>query len=699
MRPLRRFSEKPVGRAVPALAVGLAVAGLALWARSDLAAASARPAAGERTAAVLLVEPGSGLCEPAEAARTPLCPDPVSRAEPEGRARRAIAEFIDAGRQLLLDGQIDAAERALSEARSGALAAGDHASLATALVDLAHVALARAQSSRAASLLEEARSATSCAIADPERSDLILAEAALSLRLGPAADRTPMPELETDLRAACRTARGRGDWQRASYALGLLGRLEEQQGRLGPATVATQEALRALSWPGPADPSLVYRWQRQAGDLLERAGRAGEALAAYGMAADALDQARTTSPAGAASSLEEAQAFYDDYLGRLLERVETLGPTAAAGELLRNSVLTADRLTALEFEAYFRSPCLPRAARTAELPPGVAAIYPLVFADRTEVLLLSGKSITRLGPYRVGREAVGRLVDELRRSIGKGTGNDYRTPAAALYDLLVRDASAAIGRDTATLIFVPVDSLRSVPFAALYDDRAHEHLIDRYAVAVAPTISLIASQPAAIRRPTLLAGLLTELGDAQTARQQLNAERTYLADQFAGRSVILADGAFTRANIRNSLALSNFDIVHVTSHADFSASVEGSFIQLADERLPLPAFLNLLELAKFRDRPIEILVLAACKTALGDASRDAALGLAGAGVKAGARSVLASLWRIRLDDATALTDAFYRELAAGQARAMALRKAQLAIKEKRDHPASWAPFVLIGNWR
>ncbi|HEX6112360.1 MAG TPA: CHAT domain-containing protein [Geminicoccaceae bacterium] len=654
----------------------------------------ASPAAGAHT----LLEPGARLCRNAETTVATQCPgserDGAIGRQP-ARWGAKVADRIDAGVRLLAEGRLEAAEAALEEARAGATEAGDEAALGTALLDLAHVALAQGQADRAGALLGEAQAAASC-IAPDQRVDLVLARAALVARL----PRSDAWDLEPDLCAACATARQRGDWRRASLALGLLGQLEERRGRYNRALAATDEALRALRWRGSADPWIEFRWQRQAGRLLELVGRRDQAISAYGAAADALERTRILSPADRELSPAMAAAFYDDYLARLFDRLGARESGTDAQDLLRRSVLTADRLTALEFERYFRSPCLPRASVAEPLPEGTAAIYPMVFADRTEILLIHGDDVIRFGPYAVGRARVQAWVEELRRLISQGTGNEYRTPAAALHDLLVREPSRALeGVDT--LIFVPVDSLRAVPFAALYDSAAQRHLVERYAIAIAPTLGLITSERSELARPEVLAGFLAELGEGRGAQAQLAAQRAYFEDQMAGRTVILADERFTRANLRAELEGSAFNIVHVTSHADFSADVEGSFIQLADERLPLPDFLDLLERAKFRARPIELLVLAACRTAVGDASRNASLGLAGAGVKAGARSVLASLWRVGLQDATALTTAFYRALAAGRGRAMALRDAQLEVKDAlhQEHPAHWAPFLLIGDWR
>jgi CHAT domain-containing protein len=107
----------------------------------------------------------------------------------------------------------------------------------------------------------------------------------------------------------------------------------------------------------------------------------------------------------------------------------------------------------------------------------------------------------------------------------------------------------------------------------------------------------------------------------------------------------------------------------------------------------------LVKLSQFRDEPVELLTLSACATALGDPR--AALGLAGLGIKAGARSALASLWLVNDRSTAELVTRFYRALAEpGTSKAEALRRAQLALLSQPNfrHPLYWAPFLIVGNW-
>jgi CHAT domain-containing protein len=96
---------------------------------------------------------------------------------------------------------------------------------------------------------------------------------------------------------------------------------------------------------------------------------------------------------------------------------------------------------------------------------------------------------------------------------------------------------------------------------------------------------------------------------------------------------------------------------------------------------------------------LELLVLSACQTAVGD--RRASLGLAGIAVKSGAKSTIASLWNIQDRSASLLMRQFYQELANNNiSKAEALRRAQktLLADPQYESPLFWAPYVLLGNW-
>ena len=101
--------------------------------------------------------------------------------------------------------------------------------------------------------------------------------------------------------------------------------------------------------------------------------------------------------------------------------------------------------------------------------------------------------------------------------------------------------------------------------------------------------------------------------------------------------------------------------------------------------------------------PAELVVLSACRTALGDRQRaEGLVGLTRGFFYAGASRLLVSLWDVD-DEATAeLMDRFYRALfEEGLSPAAALRRAQLRMREipRWQAPFYWAGFVLQGEWR
>lgn len=75
--------------------------------------------------------------------------------------------------------------------------------------------------------------------------------------------------------------------------------------------------------------------------------------------------------------------------------------------------------------------------------------------------------------------------------------------------------------------------------------------------------------------------------------------------------------------------------------------------------LTLDRLERLIAIGQYRDQPVELLTLSACQTAAGDDR--AALGLAG-GVKAGARSALATLWFVNDQASGLLATEFYQQL-------------------------------------
>jgi CHAT domain-containing protein len=153
-----------------------------------------------------------------------------------------------------------------------------------------------------------------------------------------------------------------------------------------------------------------------------------------------------------------------------------------------------------------------------------------------------------------------------------------------------------------------------------------------------------------------------------------------------------------------SSRLAQYRIVHFATHGVFdneTPGLSGIVLSMFDERGQAQnGFLRLHDIYGLK-LPAELVVLSACDTALGRQVRGEGLvGMVRGFMYAGARRVVASLWKVD-DEATGeLMKIFYREmLKEGRTPAEALRQAQLTLwRSRRWHaPFFWAAFVLQGE--
>lgn len=94
-------------------------------------------------------------------------------------------------------------------------------------------------------------------------------------------------------------------------------------------------------------------------------------------------------------------------------------------------------------------------------------------------------------------------------------------------------------------------------------------------------------------------------------------------------------------------------------------------------------------------RNTSLVVLSACSTGLGKASHEGVYGLQRAFKKAGAKSIVMSLWDVD-DSVTAyMMDSFYEKLAQGKTPENAFTEALSSVRDKYPDFTKWAAFVLL----
>jgi CHAT domain-containing protein len=152
--------------------------------------------------------------------------------------------------------------------------------------------------------------------------------------------------------------------------------------------------------------------------------------------------------------------------------------------------------------------------------------------------------------------------------------------------------------------------------------------------------------------------------------------------------------------------LSRFRIVHVATHGVFdddNPGMSGIMLSMFDERgRAQDGFLRLHDIYELH-LPADLVVLSACNTALGrQLSGEGLVGSVRGFMYAGAKRVVASLWKVD-DDATGeLMRRFYGGMFKGHlSPAAALRAAQVAVwrQPRWKAPFFWAAFTLQGEWK
>ncbi|NJM95332.1 MAG: CHAT domain-containing protein [Acaryochloridaceae cyanobacterium CSU_5_19] len=496
---------------------------------------------------------------------------------------------------------------------------------------------------------------------------------------------------------ALQQARQLQDQQAIAYTLGTLGSIYEQTQQWSEAQKLTEQALVIAQRHNA--PEISYRWQWQLGRILKAKGNITDARSAYQDAFKTLEYLRkdlvATHSEAQFSFRESVEPVYRQLVDLLLEDQAGFSPSQANLKQARE-VIEALQLT--ELDDFFRSACLDgQVVSIDQIDQGSAAIiYPILLRDRMEVIvsLPQGKPIHHY-TIPIGEKEIEAAVSNFRQLIerpytdplGKALGKTF-------YQWLIEPSLKSL-QQADTLVFVLDGPLRNIPIAALYDGQ--KYLIEQYALALAPGMKLIKTQPLQGRKLEIIAAGVSEarLGFPALA----NVPRELAAIQSQSTSTVLLNQKFTKDALESQVRNSNFPIVHLATHGQFSSNAEETFVLAWDQPINAYQLNDLLRRSEqARQQPIELLVLSACQTAAGD--QRAALGLAGVSVQAGARSTLASLWQIDDESSSALISHFYQHLAKQHlTKAQALRQAQRDLMTHPDyrHPAHWAAFVLVGN--
>ena len=91
----------------------------------------------------------------------------------------------------------------------------------------------------------------------------------------------------------------------------------------------------------------------------------------------------------------------------------------------------------------------------------------------------------------------------------------------------------------------------------------------------------------------------------------------------------------------------------------------------------------------------DIVVLSACETGLGEVNDEGVFGLQRAFKKAGAKTIIMSLWKVNDHITQMMMTSFYRHLLSGKSKRDSFRLAQQEIRAEYPNPYQWAAFIML----
>ena len=333
-------------------------------------------------------------------------------------------------------------------------------------------------------------------------------------------------------------------------------------------------------------------------------------------------------------------------------------------------------------------------------------------------VIIPGKEPIGTRISMANREALSEVLREFYQQVNSPQSSAYLKTAQDLYRWMILPIEYHLrSQNIDTLILCVGQGLRSFPFAALHD--GEKFLIEKYAVTRIPGFNLTNWNYSSLESAKILAMGASEFPNHPPlpgVAAELSAITPHLWE-----GVTLLNEEFTLVNLKTQRQIKPYSIIHLATHAQFNPeNPSNSYIQFSDTRLSLAQMKEL----NWNQPPVDLLVLSACNTALGDI--EAELGFVGLALQSGVNSAVGSLWRASDVATLGIMSEFYWQLKKNSLKAEALRQAQIALIQGQvrwregyletprenisltsdlvkleelnfSHPYYWSGFSLVGN--
>jgi CHAT domain-containing protein/Tfp pilus assembly protein PilF len=335
----------------------------------------------------------------------------------------------------------------------------------------------------------------------------------------------------------------------------------------------------------------------------------------------------------------------------------------------------------------------------ANIPTGTVVIQPVLLtgindvADTIALFVLTKDKLT-VTQQKIDPKVFDDLITQYRSEITDGRFNKYRATSKKLYDILIRPVESQIqAASTKQLSIIATGKLRYIPFETLIDSKTNKYLIEKYPVNNLTRLSGRPLPPNKLK--STLLGIGNPFPNDDRKLEGAEEEIKSVTPLLPGSEAHL--GAEAKLDTFTTLA-PRFPILHLATHGCFnpegcpSLKLEANSILFSDRNF------NIADAALLGLKNTDLVVLSACQTAVqANSNGEEFTGMAYLFERAGARSVIASLWLAKDEETKQLMIQFYQNLKKGMTKGEALRQAKLSLIDK--HPLYWSPFILIGDAR
>ena len=389
------------------------------------------------------------------------------------------------------------------------------------------------------------------------------------------------------------------------------------------------------------------------------------------------------------------------------------------------------------------------------IPEDTIIIQPVLLSgirnvpDTVAIFILSKDQLKVIQKEIDSKQAFDQLVNQYRVQLENRQQRGRLKTSRKLYDLLIRPVEEEIkGLSPQHLAIIATGNLRYIPLETLNDNQTNQYLIQKYPVHYLTRLSSRTwelTQQKQILKIALLPIISIVILALVIGGLSFWISRKKVASLITGISILLIGGTvylFINKNNYPTLALANphptnvpllgteaeakslktiffgskayfrenatlkefqdsafnFSFLHLGTHGCFQS---GGCSKLDMEENTL-LFANK-ETYHIRDAALlglentELITLSACQTAIvaNDEDEVGVAALAYIFERAGAKSVIASLWNAEDNTSRDIMIQFYKNLKEGMNKSEALRQAKLSQIDR--HPWFWSTFILIGD--